>query len=48
MNISKGRMVSYIAILGIICIISFLIAKYIVRLNISNNEIPIDTSTRLD
>ena len=38
---------SYMAILMIICILSFLIAEYIVRSNIGNNEIPIDTSTRV-
>lgn len=45
---NKGRMLSYMAILGIICIVSFLIAKYIVRMNININEVPIDTSTRLE
>ena len=48
MDISKGKMLSYIAILALICIVSFLTAKYIVRMNISNDEIPVDTSTRLD
>lgn len=40
-------MVSYIAILMIICVMSFLIAKYIIRSNIQGEEIPIDTSTRI-
>lgn len=37
----------YVSILMIICILAFLIAKYIVRSNIDNDEIPIDTSTRV-
>lgn len=45
---NKGKMLSYMAILGIICIVSFLIAKYIVRMNINTNDVPIDTSTRLE
>ena len=48
MNTSKGRTVSYIAILGIICVCSFLVAKFILRMNIKIDEIPIDTSTRLE
>ena len=47
MEISIWKKASYVAILGIICICSFLIAKYILRMNIRENEIPIDTSTRL-
>lgn len=47
MNTSRWRMVSYIAILMIICVMSFLIAKYIIRSNIQGEEIPIDTSTRI-
>lgn len=47
MNTSRCRMVSYIAILMIICVMSFLIAKYIIRSNIQGEEIPIDTSTRI-
>lgn len=39
---------SYIAILLIICICSFLIAKFIVRSGIKNDDIPVDTSVRLD
>lgn len=45
---NKGKMLSYMAILGIICIVSFLVAKYIVRMNVNTNDIPIDTSTRLE
>lgn len=48
MEMSKGKMISYIAILGIICICAFLFAKFMVRKNINNNEVPIDTSTRLE
>ena len=48
MKNNKWKMVSYIAILGIICITSFLLAKYIIRMNVNTNEIPIDTSTRLE
>lgn len=47
MKISMEKMVSYISILMIICICAFLTAKYLVRSNIDNNEIPIDTSTRM-
>ena len=43
--ISVGKIISYIGILGLICIISFLIAKYIV--NIGVGERPIDTSERI-
>jgi len=43
--ISVGKIISYIGILGLICIISFLIAKYIV--NIGVDERPIDTSERI-
>lgn len=42
-----GKIIGYIAILIIICICTFLVAKFIVRNNIDNNEIPIDTSTRM-
>ena len=47
MDISKWRMVSYIAILMIICVLTFLVAKYIIRDSIQGEEIPIDTSTRI-
>ena len=47
MKISVEKTISYISILMIICILAFLVAKYIVRNNIDNNEIPIDTSTRI-
>ena len=46
-NVSIGRMIVYFGILAIICISSFLIAKYIVRRNIGWEETPIDTSERL-
>ena len=46
-NISFGRKVGYFGILAIICIMSFLVAKYIVRSNIEGEKSPIDTSERL-
>ena len=45
---SKGKLVSYIAILFIICIITFLGAKYVIRKDIGTGKSPVDTSTRLD
>ena len=47
MNISKEKIISYAAILMIICICAFLVAKFMVRARIDNNEIPVDTSTRM-
>ena len=47
MNLSREKIISYVAILMIICICAFLIAKYLVRAHIDNNEIPIDTSTKM-
>lgn len=47
MEISKEKIISYAAILMIICICTFLIAKFVVRLHIDDEEIPIDTSTRM-
>lgn len=46
-NVSVGRMIGYFGLLAIICIFSFLVAKYIVRSNIDGEETPIDTSERL-
>lgn len=46
-DISNFKLVSYISILFIICICTFLVAKYIVRSDIDGEEIPIDTSTRI-
>lgn len=46
-EVSIGKIISYFGILAIICIISFLIAKYILRSNIGWEETPIDTSERL-
>lgn len=43
----KWKYVSYISILLIICICGFLVAKYLVRSNIDNNDIPIDTSEKM-
>ena len=48
MENNNWKMVSYIAILIIICIVGFLFAKYLVRHDINNGEIPIDTSTRIE
>ncbi len=41
-------MVSYSAILLIICIVTFLGAKYVIKKDIGTGKSPIDTSTRLD
>lgn len=46
-KMSIGKTVAYFGILAIICILSFLIAKYIVRSNIEGEDTPIDTSERL-
>lgn len=43
----KWKYVSYISIMFIICICVFLVAKYIVRSNIDDNEIPIDISEKM-
>ena len=47
MKQGNGKLISYICILLIICICTFLVAKYIVRDDIGGEEIPIDTSTRM-
>lgn len=47
MEFSRGKFVSYICILLIICICTFLVAKFIVRVDIDEEEVPIDTSTRI-
>ena len=47
MQDNKWKMVSYVGILMIICVCSFLLAKYIVRSSIAGEETPIDTSTRI-
>ena len=44
---NKWRIVSYVAILMIVCVCTFLFAKYIVRKSIGNEKTPIDTSTRI-
>ena len=44
---SKWKTVGYVGILMIICVCSFLLAKYIVRSTIAGSEPPIDTSTRI-
>lgn len=47
MEVSKEKIISYVALLMILCICTFLVAKYVVRSNIDDEEIPIDTSTRM-
>ena len=46
-NSGFGRNVGYFGILAIICILAFLVAKYIIRSNIGDEVSPIDTSERL-
>lgn len=41
-------MVAYISLLAVICILSFLFAKYLVRAPIKKGDIPVDTSVRLN
>ena len=48
MEISKWKLTSYIAILLIICIFAFLVAKYFVRSDIDDDDVPIDTSVKLN
>ena len=44
---SIWKLIGYFGILILICVISFLIAKYVVRSGIDEGEIPIDTSERI-
>ena len=46
-NDDRWKMVVQYGILALICVMSFLVAKYIVRSRIDNEKIPIDTSERL-
>ena len=46
-SISVWKYIFYFGLLAILCVLSFLVAKYIVRSNIDGEEIPIDTSERL-
>ena len=46
-NESVVKMIAYFGLLAIICIMAFLVAKYIVRNEIDGEETPIDTSERL-
>ena len=46
-NTGIGKTIGYFGILAIICILAFLVAKYIVRSDIKGEETPIDTSERL-
>ena len=41
----NGKIIFYIGLLGLLCVISFLVAKYIVNIDIG--EKPIDTSERI-
>lgn len=47
-NISKIKIISYYALLAMVCVLSFLTAKYIIENNINGEESPIDTSTKLN
>ncbi len=46
-DISTGKLIAYIGIVIIICIVVFLIAKYIVRNNINWEQPPVDVSERI-
>lgn len=46
-NTNIGKTIAYFGILAIICILAFLIAKYVVRSRIDGEETPIDTSEKL-
>ena len=41
------KIVTYVSLMLLICVCAFLVAKYIVRSGIPQNEVPIDTSTRI-
>ena len=44
---SIGKLIARFGLLAILCVMAFLIAKYIVRNNINGEESPIDTSERI-
>lgn len=46
-NESVGKMIFRFGLLALICVLAFLVAKYIVRNNIRGENTPIDTSERL-
>ena len=46
-EINVGRVIVQFGILSILCILAFLVAKYIVRSDIEGEKVPIDTSERL-
>ena len=46
-NVSTGKLIAYFGVLALICVLSFLIAKYVVRSDIDGEKTPIDTSERL-
>ncbi len=39
--------VVYTTLLAIICVLAFLLAKYIVERNVDKQDVPIDTSVRM-
>ena len=43
----NGKTIAYFGLLAIICILAFLMAKYIVRNDIGWEETPIDTSEKI-
>ena len=47
LNKIDWKLVTYTSLMLLICVCSFLVAKYIVRIDIPQNEVPIDTSTRI-
>ena len=46
-NINYARLIVQFGLLALICVLTFLIAKYIVRSKIDGENPPIDTSERL-
>lgn len=46
-EMSTGKTIAYFGILAIICVLAFLVAKYVVRNDIEGEESPIDTSERI-
>ena len=46
-NESVGMFLFRFGLLALICVLAFLVAKYIVRSNIDGEKTPIDTSERL-
>ena len=46
-NIGIGKKIAHYGVLALICLLSFLVAKYIVRSAIDGETSPVDTSERL-